>query len=108
MNQDSFLRCSLVVYTACGDSIARIFDAKSGALKRECKGHVNTITAIQVRIVDHTILYLILIYSFSFAKTSFPCMAILHRESAKNVFLAVFKRILKLILEKTNITDMDY
>lgn len=38
----------VLVYTACGDGIARTFDAKSGALKREFKGHEKAIYAIQV------------------------------------------------------------
>ena len=38
----------VLVYTACGDGIARTYDAKSGALKREFKGHEKAIYAIQV------------------------------------------------------------
>jgi hypothetical protein len=36
------------VYTACGDSIARAFDAKSGALKRTFKGHTGAVNCLKV------------------------------------------------------------
>ena len=36
------------VITGCGDGIARMFDAKSGALKRSMKGHESTINTLQV------------------------------------------------------------
>lgn len=39
----------VLVYTACGDGVARVFDAKSGALKREFKGHEKAIYALQVK-----------------------------------------------------------
>lgn len=37
-----------LVYTGCGDSHARCFDAKSGALKRTFKGHTGSINCLRV------------------------------------------------------------
>jgi hypothetical protein len=37
-----------LVYTSCGDGIARCFDAKSGALKRSFKGHEGAINCLKV------------------------------------------------------------
>lgn len=39
----------LSVYTACGDGFARVYDAKSGALKRTFKGHEGAVYSILVR-----------------------------------------------------------
>ena len=36
------------VFTGCGDAIARCFDAKSGAIKRQFKGHEVTVNTLQV------------------------------------------------------------
>ena len=38
------------VFTGCGDATARVFDAKSGSLKRTLAGHEFAINAIQVEI----------------------------------------------------------
>ena len=40
------------VYTACGDGIVRIFDAKSAALKRKLVGHELAVTSFKVTIWD--------------------------------------------------------
>ena len=37
------------VYTGSGDTIARMFEAKSGTLKRTFKGHENAIVCVEVR-----------------------------------------------------------
>jgi WD40 repeat protein len=37
-----------LVYTGCGDAMARCFDAKSGALKRTFKGHTGAINCLKV------------------------------------------------------------
>ena len=36
------------VFTGCGDNCGRVFDAKSGALKRTFKGHEFAVNAITV------------------------------------------------------------
>ena len=36
------------VYTGCGDTIARCFDVKSGALKRTFKGHTGSVNSLRV------------------------------------------------------------
>jgi WD40 repeat protein len=38
----------LVVYTGCGDTNARCFDVKSGALKRTFKGHAGSVNSLRV------------------------------------------------------------
>jgi WD40 repeat protein len=37
-----------LVFTGCGDTYARCFDAKSGALKRTFKGHKGAINCLRV------------------------------------------------------------
>jgi hypothetical protein len=54
------------------DTIARVFDAKSGALKREFKGHEKAVYAIQVNItyfiyIDVCFLYSLIRSSVIFA-----------------------------------------
>ncbi len=36
------------VFTGCGDAVARVYDAKSGAIKRTLIGHEFAINSIQV------------------------------------------------------------
>lgn len=40
---------SFAVYTGSGDAIARMFEAKSGTLKRAFKGHENAIVCVEVK-----------------------------------------------------------
>lgn len=41
-----------LVFTACGDTFARCFDGKSGALKRTFKGHKGAINCLRVPIIE--------------------------------------------------------
>jgi WD40 repeat protein len=45
-----------IVYTACGDTNARCFDAKSGALKRTFKGHTGSINCLRVSYLNMQLL----------------------------------------------------
>lgn len=38
------------VCTGCGDTIARMYEAKSGTLKRTFKGHENAIVCVEVKL----------------------------------------------------------
>lgn len=42
--------CFSLVYTGCGDTIARMYEAKSGTLKRTFKGHENAIVCVEVKL----------------------------------------------------------
>ena len=41
----------LLVCTGSGDTIARVFDSKSGNVRRAFKGHVLMVTSLQVRVI---------------------------------------------------------
>jgi hypothetical protein len=51
-----------LVFTACGDTFARCFDGKSGALKRTFKGHKGAINCLRVIIILNFIYYISFIY----------------------------------------------
>ena len=41
-----------LVYTGCGDGVARCFDAKSGSLVRLFKGHTASVNCLRVMFIS--------------------------------------------------------